>query len=81
MNPPYAFNGSRGGEAWRIWQWSIQEIAHRGWLRYGKQVIATRYDKQLVRHSWGVNPGLDKLEKETVVPKEAEISKEAGRST
>ena len=22
MNPPYAFDGSRGGEAWRIWQWS-----------------------------------------------------------
>ena len=81
MNPPYAFDGSRGGEAWRIRQWSIQEIAHRGWSRYGKQAIAIRHSKQLARHSWDVvNPGLDKPEKEAVVPKEAETSKEAGRS-
>ena len=40
------------------------------------------HGKQLVRHSWDVvNPGLDKPEKEAVVPKVAEISKEAGRST
>jgi len=26
MNPPYAFNGSRGGgEAWRIWQWLVRD--------------------------------------------------------
>ena len=43
---------------------------------------ATRHDKQLARHSWDVvNPGLDKPEKEAVVPKVAETSKEAGRST
>ena len=43
---------------------------------------ATRHGKQLARHSWDiVNPGLNKPEKEAVVPKEAETSKEAGRST
>ena len=42
---------------------------------------ATRHGKQLARHSWDVvNPGLDKLEKEAVVPRVAETSKEAGRS-
>ena len=46
------------------------------------EIKATRYGKQLARHSWDiVNPGLDKPEKETVVPKVAETSKEAGRST
>ena len=46
------------------------------------KVTATRHGKQLARHSWDVvNPGLDKPEKEAVVPKEAETSKEAGRST
>ena len=43
---------------------------------------AIRHGKQLARHSWDVvNPGLDKPEKEAVVPKVAETSKEAGRST
>ena len=38
-----------------------------------KQAIAIRYSKQLVRHSWDiVNPGLDKPEKEAVVPKVVE---------
>src|SRR6266568_2651956 len=43
---------------------------------------ATRYGKQMARHSWDVvNPGLDKPEKEAVVPKETKTSKEAGCST
>jgi hypothetical protein len=46
------------------------------------KATAIRYGKQLARHSWDVvNPGCDKLEKEAVVPKEVETSKEAGRST
>ena len=46
------------------------------------KAIATRHGKQLARHSWDVvNPGLDKPEKEAMVPKVAETSKEAGRST
>ena len=45
------------------------------------KVIATRHGKQLARHSWDVvNPSLNKLEKEVVVPKVAETSKEAGCS-
>ena len=37
------------------------------------KAIATRHGKQLARHSWDVvNPGLDKPEKEAVVPKVAE---------
>src|SRR6266567_9509093 len=36
----------------------------------------------MARHSWDVvNPSLNKLEKEVVVPKETKISKEAGYST
>ena len=35
------------------------------------KATATRYDKQLARHSWGVvNPGFDKPEKEAMVLKE-----------
>ena len=35
------------------------------------------FGKQLVRHSWDVvNPGLNKPEKEAVVPKEFKTSKE-----
>ena len=38
-----------------------------------KAATATRHGKQLARHSWDVvNPGLDKPEKEAVVPKEIE---------
>ena len=37
------------------------------------KVTVTRHGKQLARHSWDiVNPGLDKPEKEAVVPKVAE---------
>ena len=37
----------------------------------GNKVIAIRYSKQLARHRWDiVNPGLNKLEKEVVIPKE-----------
>ena len=37
------------------------------------KATATRNSKQLARHSWDVvNPGLDKPEKEAVVPKEFE---------
>ena len=47
----------------------------------GKATV-TSHGKQLARHSWDVvNPGLNKLEKEAVVPKEAGTSKETGRST
>src|SRR6266704_7196696 len=43
---------------------------------------ATRHGKQLARHSWDIiNPGLNKPEKEAVVPRETKTSKEAGRST
>ena len=46
------------------------------------KATAIRHGKQLARHSWDiVNPGLDKPEKEAVVPKVAETSKEARRST
>ena len=46
-----------------------------------KAATATRYGKQLARHSWDlVNFGFDKPEKEVVVPKEAETSKETERS-
>ena len=39
----------------------------------GNKAIAIRHSKQLVRHSWDVvNPGLNKPEKEAVVPKVAE---------
>src|SRR6266705_5847033 len=42
---------------------------------------ATRHGKQMARHSWDiVNPGLNKPEKEAVVPKETKTSKEAGCS-
>jgi hypothetical protein len=34
--------------------------------------IIIRHGKQLARHSWGVNPGLNKPRKEAVVPKVAE---------
>jgi len=45
----------------------------------GNKAIATRHSKQLARHSWDVvNPGLDKPEKEAVVPKVAKTSKEDG---
>ena len=41
------------------------------------KATATRHGKQLARHSWDVvNPGLDKPEKEAVVPKEFKTSKE-----
>jgi hypothetical protein len=50
-----------------------QEIAHRGWSRYGKQ--ASNKARQSIKQ------GLHVLVKEAVVPKEAETSKEAGRST
>ena len=54
-----------------------QEIAHRGWPRYGKQ----QYSNQLARPSWDVvNPSWDKLEKEAVVPKEFEHPRRTGRS-
>ena len=47
-----------------------------------KAVIATGHSKQLAKHSWDiVNPSLNKPEKEAVVPKVAETSKETGRST
>ena len=40
---------------------------------------AIRHGKQLARHSWDiVNPGLNKPEKEAVVPRVAETSKEDG---
>ena len=65
--------GLKGVEAWRIWQWLMQEIAHRGWLRYGKQ--ASNKARQSIKQ------GLHVLVKEAVVPKEAEIFKEAGCST
>src|SRR6266702_6889273 len=43
----------------------------------GNKVIAIRHSKQLARHSWDVvNPGLNKPEKEAVVPKVAKTSKE-----
>ena len=46
------------------------------------KATAIKHGKQLARHSWDiVNPGLNKLEKEAVVPKVAKTSKEAGRST
>ncbi len=55
-----------------------QEIAHRGWPRYGKQ---QQYSNQLARPSWDVvNSSLDKLEKEAVVPKEFEHPRRTGRS-
>ena len=54
-----------------------QEIAHRGWPRYGKQ----QYSNQLARPSWDVvNPSWDKLEKEAVVPKEFAQPRRTGRS-
>jgi len=54
-----------------------QEIAHRGWPRYGKQ----QYGNQLARPSWDVvNPSWVKLEKEAVVPKEFEHLRRTGRS-
>ena len=47
-----------------------------------KAIIVIKYGEQLAEHSWDVvNPGLDKPEKEVVVPKEAKTSKEAGCST
>ena len=46
-----------------------------------KAAIAIRHGKQLARHSWDVvNPGLDKPEKEAVVPKEIEHPRRTGRS-
>ena len=49
---------------------------------YETKVIVIRHGKRLVRYSWDiVNPDRNKPEKEAVVPKEAKISKEAGRST
>ena len=46
------------------------------------KAMAIRHGKQLARHSWDiVNPSLNKPEKETVVPKEAGISKEVGCNT
>ena len=48
----------------------------------GNKATVIRYGKQLARHSWDVvNPGLNKPEKEAVIPKETKTSKEAGRST
>jgi len=37
MNPPYAFDGSRGGGRYGVYGNGLQEIAYRGWLRYGTQ--------------------------------------------
>jgi len=37
MNPPYAFDGSRGKGGKAYIAMVKQEIAHRGWPRYGKQ--------------------------------------------
>jgi len=54
-----------------------QEIAYRGWPRYGKQ----QYSNQLVRPSWDVvNPSWNKLEKKAVVLKEFEHLRRTGRS-
>jgi len=56
-----------------------QEIAHRGWPRYGRQ--QQQHNNQLARPSWDVvNPSLDKLEKEAVVPREFEHLRRTGRS-
>ena len=67
MNPPYAFNGSRGGEARRIWQWSI---------RNGIQgMVKTQETMNQIQQSIN-QQGLYVLVKEAVVPKEFNTSKE-----
>jgi len=46
MNPPYAFNGSRGGGRQGVYGNGQQEIAHRGRLRYGRSNKYTAIDWQ-----------------------------------
>ena len=65
MNPPYAFDGSRGGEARRIWQWSTRDST-QGMVKIQEVV---KYGNQ----SW---QGLYVLVKEAVVPKESKTYKE-----
>ena len=79
MNPPYAFNGPRGGEARRIWQWSIRDST-QGMVKIWETIV--KHSNRLVRPSWDiVNPSsLDKLRKEVVVPKEFEHPRRTGRS-
>ena len=79
MNPPYAFDGSRGGGGMAYMAMVNTRDSTQGMVKIWETAI--RHGKQLARHSWDVNPGLDKPEKEAVVPKVAETSKEAGRST
>jgi hypothetical protein len=68
MNPPYAFDGSRGGEARRIWQWSTRDST-QGMVK----IRETKQDKiqQPVNQR-----GLYVLVKEAVVPKKFKTSKE-----
>ena len=65
MNPPYAFDGSRGGEVRRIWQWSTRDST--------QGIVKIRETRQNTATN---QQGLYVLVKEAVVPKEFETSKE-----
>src|SRR5436853_2626059 len=71
MSPPSI---ALGGEAWRIWQWSIQEIAHRGWSRYGT-TKHTAIDRQGLARARTL--ALDKLEEGSSGSQGVRTSKEA----
>jgi len=54
MNPPYAFDGSRGGEARRIWQWSTRDSTQGTVKIWEKQQV---HGDRSARPSWDVvNP-------------------------
>ena len=71
MNPPYAFDGSRGGR---------QGVYGNGQTRDSTQGMVKIREMINNKTRQSIRQGLHVLVKEAVVPKEAETSKEAGRS-
>src|SRR6266568_2460208 len=81
MNPPYAFNGSRGGGGMAYIAMVNTRDSTQGMVKIWETAIAIRHGNQLARPSWDiVNPSFDELEKEAVVPKEVEYPRRTGHS-
>src|SRR6266700_2957168 len=74
MNPPYAFNGSRGGGGIAYIAMVNTRDSTQGMVKiWETKATAIRHNNQLARPSWEVvNLSLSKPEKEVVVPKEFE---------
>ena len=59
MNPPYAFNGPRGGEARRIWQWSTRDSTQGIVKKTSKNIgnSKTKYGNQSIAKTVCPNKG------------------------